>query len=199
MADYEYDYQRFDEIIEKMIRDYIEIDDEPECLRIGKDISAIPAVKIIFDGFGLAEELFYNDRTFAFEDGVVMVENDERQYEPLSEDDEDYQEVLEKLELFEQYSNSDGPCNPQSQSFAVFIHRDAINEGFEFPPHDVTPWYLVHRPKEEVCIYVWWDRDTDTIDVLPLGDRVNNTEMDEEDVMRVLEHIASDYGFDNVE
>lgn len=60
-------------------------------------------------------------------------------------------------------------------SFAVFVHKNSLTE--EFPPHELTPWALIHRPKEECCIYVWYDRQEDIMDVIPFEDN-NSTELD---------------------
>ena len=46
--------------------------------------------------------------------------------------------------------------NHSLMSFAVFVHKNSLN-GEEFPEHEQTPWALVHRPKDEVCIWVWYD------------------------------------------
>jgi len=35
----------------------------------------------------------------------------------------------------------------------------------------------VHRPKEEVCIYCWYDANTGDVDVIPFEDN-NSTELD---------------------
>jgi hypothetical protein len=61
------------------------------------------------------------------------------------------------------------------KSFAVFIHKNSLTE--EFPPHELTPWALIHRPKEECCIYVWYDENVDDVEVIPFEDN-NSTELD---------------------
>jgi hypothetical protein len=60
-------------------------------------------------------------------------------------------------------------------SFAVFVHKDSLTE--DFPPHDITPWALIHRPKEEVCIWVWYDENTDEVEVIPFEEN-HSTELD---------------------
>ena len=40
--------------------------------------------------------------------------------------------------------------NKAMKSFAVFVHKNSLTE--DFSPHEQTPWALIHRPKEEVCI-----------------------------------------------
>ena len=69
-------------------------------------------------------------------------------------------------------------------SFAVFIHKDSLN-GEEFPEHDQTPWALIHRPKEEVCIWVWYDADSDEVDIIPFEDN-NSTELDHDFVTQLI-------------
>ena len=69
------------------------------------------------------------------------------------------------------------------KSFAVFVHKDSLTE--QFPPHQLTPWALIHRPKEEVCIYVWYDEENDDVDVIPFEDN-NSTELDPEFVTELI-------------
>lgn len=78
-------------------------------LVVGEDISPIPELKIIFDGFG---------------------------------EDEDTGE--------EDYS---------SESYAFFIHKNALQKGFAFPKHDNGGWTIVHRPDQEICLSAWYDSD----------------------------------------
>jgi hypothetical protein len=143
MSDYEYDYKRFDDIIISLL---VSSWREPDELEIGEDISDIPEVKIIFDGYGDLE--FYND-------------NDEYRY------------------------TEGGDKN--MESYAIFIHKDSAQENFIFPEHELTPWCLIHRPKEEVCIYAWYDVENDNWDILPLEERVEDTDLTVEQVMSILE------------
>lgn len=80
-----------------------------------------------------------------------------------------------------------------SESYAIFIHKDSAEEDFTFPEHDTTPWGLVHRPAEEVCIYAWYDVEKDSWDILPLEDRVEDTSMSLEEVMNILETLHKRY------
>jgi hypothetical protein len=57
----------------------------------------------------------------------------------------------------------------------------------------MTPWCLIHRPKEEVCIYAWHDVIQDTWDFSMLEEIVENTAMKEEDVMRILLGLEEKY------
>lgn len=68
-------------------------------------------------------------------------------------------------------------------SFAVFIHKDSLTN--EFPPHELTPWALIHRPREEVCIWVWYDEEDDDIEVIPFEDN-NSTELDHDFVTDLI-------------
>lgn len=80
------------------------------------------------------------------------------------------------------------------ESYAIFIHKDALKEGFIFPEHELTPWALIHRPKEEICIYAWYDVANDSWDILPLEDRIeSDCVMTEENVMAILEGLHEAY------
>jgi hypothetical protein len=145
----DYDYKRFDDIIISMLESAKGNVDE---LEIGENISTLPEVKIIFDGYGDLE--FYND-------------NDEYRY------------------------TEGGDTN--MESYAVFIHKDSAQDEFEFPQHELTPWCLIHRPKEEVCIYAWYDVENDIWDILPLEERIEDTDLTIEQVMGILETLNERY------
>lgn len=73
-----------------------------------------------------------------------------------------------------------------SISLAIFVHKNSLN-GEEFPEHEQTPWALIHRPKEEVCIWVWYNVEEDTIDVIPFED--GNTELDHELIYQLIDKL----------
>jgi hypothetical protein len=68
-------------------------------------------------------------------------------------------------------------------SFAVFVHKDSLTE--DFPPHVETPWALIHRPKEEVCIWCWYDKNNDEVTIIPFEDN-NSTELDPQMVTKLI-------------
>lgn len=74
-------------------------------------------------------------------------------------------------------------ADKNTQSFAVFVHKNSLTE--EFPPHELTPWALIHRPKEEVCIWAWYDVDADLVDIIPFEDN-NSTELDPKFVSELI-------------
>ena len=76
--------------------------------------------------------------------------------------------------------------NDNLMSFAVFVHKDSLN-GEEFTEHEQTPWALVHRPKDEVCIWVWYTVDTDEIEVVPFED--GSTELDHELIYEIIDKL----------
>ena len=83
--------------------------------------------------------------------------------------------------------------NKNMESLAVFIHKDALTEGFVFPEHEFTPWCLIHRPKEEVCIWVWHDVEKDEWEILDLEERLEDTELNTEQVMTIMEELHDRY------
>ena len=150
----DYDYERYCEILQNLMEAaWIDRDN----LEIGEDISDIPAVKIIFDGYGDLED----------ED-----ENGEYRY-------------------------TEGG-NKNMESYAIFIHKDSGTEDFVFPPHDVFQFtfggMIQHRPKVEVCIYVWYDVENDEWEFIQLEDRLDqDNTMDEQDVMEILETLQKNW------
>ena len=153
MSDYEYDYKRFDDIIVSVLTTSWR---DSEDLEIGRDISDISEIKIIFDGYGDLED----------ED-----ENGEYRYEEGG--------------------------NKNMESYAIFIHKDSAQEDFIFPEHESFSFtfgsMIQHRPAEEVCIYAWYDVENDTWDILPLEERVEDTDLTVEQVMGILETLNKRY------
>jgi len=150
----EYDYAQYDKIITLMLEGSHR---DPDDLEIGRDISDLPEVKIIFDGYGDLED----------ED-----ENGEYRY-------------------------TEGG-NKGMESYAIFIHKDSLVEDFIFPEHDVFGFtfgsMIQHRPAEEVCIYAWYDVENNLWDILPLEDRLDDSNaMNEDDVMTILEGLYELY------
>ncbi|MCF8160480.1 MAG: rhodanese-like domain-containing protein [Polaromonas sp.] len=58
--------------------------------------------------------------------------------------------------IFDGYGESESHESGKNKnllSFAVFIHKDSMSG--TFPEHDTQWGCVVHRPKEELCIYAW--------------------------------------------
>lgn len=83
--------------------------------------------------------------------------------------------------------------NKNMESFAVFIHKDALNEDFVFPEHDTAWNMIIHRPKEEVCVYVWHDVEKNEWEILDLEERLEDTELNTEQVMTIMETLHKKY------
>ena len=149
----EYDYAQYEKILVAMLEGSHR---DPDDLEIGRDISDLPEVKIIFDGYGDLEE-----------------------------------------EIDGEYKYTEGG-NTKMESYAIFIHKDALVEDFIFPEHDSYAFtfgsMIQHRPAEEVCIFAWYDVENNSWDVLPLEDRLNeDNAMNENDVMTVLQGLYDLY------
>ena len=148
MSDYEVDYAKYDEMLQRHLD---EMWRDEEALEIGENISNIPEIKIIFDGYG-----------------------------DLETEDEEGNYVYEE------------GGNKNMESYAIFIHKKSAEEGFEFPEHEMTPWALIHRPKEEVCIYAWYDVENDDWTINSLYE-TSEHDMTDEEVMEILEILDERY------
>ena len=139
--------------------------------------------------------------------------NDERDYSPIIEKwVNDFRETLEddpangnlrpgddsgdtipgiKI-IFDGYGEDDeGNPDLATESYAVFIHKDSLDIE-EFPEHEQTPWALVHRPKDEVCIWCWYDANTGDVDVIPFEDN-NSTELDPDYITTLIFELDEKY------
>jgi len=75
--------------------------------------------------------------------------------------------------------------NLDVMSFAVFVHKDSLKG--EFPEHDQTPWALIHRPKDEVCIWVWYDANEDSVEIIPFEE--GDTQLDHDLIYSIIDKI----------
>jgi hypothetical protein len=75
--------------------------------------------------------------------------------------------------------------NLDVMSFAVFVHKDSLKG--EFPEHDQTPWALIHRPKDEVCIWVWYDANEDSVEIIPFEE--GDTQLDHDLIYNIIDKI----------
>lgn len=82
--------------------------------------------------------------------------------------------------------------NKNMESYAIFIHRDTQKEGFEFPEHDTVWHWLVHRTKEEVCIYAWYDVENDYWEILPMTEDTD-VDMTTQELMNNLKFLYDKY------
>jgi len=146
----EYDYWRYSELISKFVED---ARPHPDDLSIGEDISTMPEVKIIFDGFG-------------------------------DLDDEETGEYIEG-------------GNKNMESYAIFIHKNSAEPDFEFPEHDMTPWALIHRPDEEICIWAWHDVENDSWDFSDISD--TDSKLGQEVIEKLFDDLYDKYQLDNEE
>jgi len=88
--------------------------------------------------------------------------------------------------------------NKNMESYAIFIHKDALTDDFIFPEHDVFGFtfgsMIQHRPAEEVCIWAWYDVIDGSWEINQLEDRLDDSNsMDENDVMKILEGLYELY------
>lgn len=144
----DYDYVKFDEMLRRHLD---EMWRDEEALEIGENISDIPEIKIIFDG-----------------------------YADLETEDEEGNYVYKE------------GGNKNLESYAIFIHKDSGQEGFEFPEHDSAWGMIVHRPKEEVCIYAWYNVEDDEWEINGLYE-TSEHEMTDAEVMTILETLDERY------
>ena len=144
----EFNYEKFEEMLQRHLD---EMWRDPDSLEIGENISNIPEIKIIFDG-----------------------------YADLEDEDENGE-----------YRYTEGG-NKNMESYAIFIHKDSAKEGFEFPEHDNAWNMIIHRPKEEICIYAWYNVEDDEWEINGLYE-TSDHEMTDEEVMTILQTLDERY------
>ncbi len=76
------------------------------------------------------------------------------------------------------------------ESYAIFIHKDLQKEGFEFPEHESTPWAIVHRPTEEVCIHAQLDVNDE---IFHINYDFENSAISNEQLNSILDFLEEKY------
>lgn len=62
--------------------------------------------------------------------------------------------------IFDEYGyneDTDEDDDENFESYAIYIHKDLERNGFEFPVHETSPWAVVNRPNDEICIHAQLD------------------------------------------
>ncbi len=75
----------------------------------------------------------------------------------------------------------------QQPCYAIFVHRDSLSG--QFPEHEAYGGIVVHRPKEEVCFYVWLDLSSGQEQEINMPD----TELDLNEFYRMIIEIQRIY------
>jgi hypothetical protein len=88
---------------------------------------------------------------------------------------------------YNEETNTEDDLN--SLSFAVFVHKDSLS-GKPFPEHEQTPFGLIHRLAEEVCIYCWYGIKEDEVDVVPFEN--GDTKLEHQFVYELIDRLDRD-------
>ena len=92
--------------------------------------------------------------------------------------------------IFDGYGEDEesGDEDYNNESYAFFIHKDSLKKGFIFPEHETTPWALVHRPDEEICLHAWCSTEDD---IWTLPDDWNDSSRNKKLTTEFFENILS--------
>ena len=82
--------------------------------------------------------------------------------------------------------DTDEQDNKNILSITLFVHKNSLN-GQGFPEHKLTPFGLIHRPTDEVCIYAYYFYEQDCVEFNQFED--GNTELDHEFVYQLIRDI----------
>ena len=133
----------------------------------------------------VVDDMFYPDDYDGWERGTDYSDTPGikcifEQYGDLETEDADGEYV------YEEGGNKDMRC------YAIFIHKDS-KEG-EFPEHDFAWNLILHRPKEEVCIFAWYDVVNESWDFVNTYDL--DSEMGEDVLMDIVDYFLENYCYD---
>ena len=82
------------------------------------------------------------------------------------------------------------------ECYCIFIHKDSAQEDFQFPEHETAAFIfgnlILHRTKEEVCIYAWYNVEENNWSINSL-DETSEHDMTNKEVMNILETLYTRY------
>jgi hypothetical protein len=153
------------------------------------------------------EEFTYTFPTSPYDhqkiDKVLQYLVDSRWYDPDNlEIGENISDCPEVKIIFDGYGDLDDEetgeytegGNKNMESYAIFIHKNSTEPDFEFPEHDMTPWALIHRPDEELCVYAWYDVENDSWDFSMIDDTSSN--LSQEVIIKLFDELYEKYNLD---
>jgi hypothetical protein len=80
-----------------------------------------------------------------------------------------------------------------SESYAIYISKNALKKGFVFPEHEATAWAIVHRPEEEFCAFAWLNNDTDSWDFPNLDWPEQDSKLTFQQIEKILNGLYAKY------
>lgn len=130
-----------------------------------------------------------SDASYIHPDDLVIGEN----ISPFSEVKLTF-EGFGDLETEDDYVEAGDQNN---RSFALFIHKNSDKENFEFPEHEVAAFtfgsMIMHRPKEELHVYGWYNANEESWYVLTEGVDPGKGEMTAKRALKILEILDKRY------
>ena len=90
--------------------------------------------------------------------------------------------------IFDGYAENSGDENfvyGDSMSFAVFVHKKSLSDFF--PEHATAYGAIIHRPKEEFCVYAWYKKSTKEIEIITENIDISSKSLEQQLISMVFE------------
>lgn len=114
-----------------------------------------------------------------------------RRFEPAYGDDISI--VRELKVAFDGYSEDEEDIDRNSRSYVTYIHKSALELDFIFPPHEATPLGAMIRPGSELHVYSWYDKSTDSIEVINVEEHLKRDKMSAVHIYNILSKLSERY------
>ena len=102
--------------------------------------------------------------------------------------------ILRELKVaFDGYSEDEEDVDRNSRSYVTYIHKSALELDFIFPPHEATPLGAMIRPGSELHVYSWYDKGTDSIEVINVEEHLKRDEMSAIHIYNILSKLSERY------
>ena len=96
--------------------------------------------------------------------------------------------------IFEEYGvNEDDEVDHTKQCYSIFIHKNSIDDDFNFPPHESSIGLIVHRPDDEVYFRGWYDNYEQELSLNDTDEAIDETEISKDEVDKVITVLYSKY------
>lgn len=73
------------------------------------------------------------------------------------------------------------------ESYAVYIHKRALEPNFVFPDHQENGLTVTHRPDDEICHFLWYDRASSEFYGSSLIESIQTSNLSYDEIKVVIE------------
>ena len=111
-----------------------------------------------------------------------------------------YKEVKIAFDGYSENEDESEEKRRQSESYAIYIPKNCLEDAFIFPEHETSSFGIVHRRGKEVYFNTWFDKTTQTLDLegYLVNDRIQDAGLGTLEIDEIVEELVQRYGLNDI-